>query len=131
MYEGTMKQLWLFFCYIALFFAGCTSVAVALPIHDGVGEGGHFFQWPATGRFACLPGQLGPGEYNVGDAVCAFNIEKNAWNSKSQYQHDFIDDGHEVSNPVPTPLILLGTGLIGLAVFRRKKLVRPKKKAYR
>jgi hypothetical protein len=138
MYEVTMKCRCLFFCCIFIIFWGSLSIVFATPILDRKdggdsftsGEAGfengnrHFSRESAKDCFAGFPGQSGIGKYNNGSADSAFKDDKNARKSKSPNPHGNMEEDQGLSNPVPSTLFLLGAGLIGLAAFRRKRVVR-------
>lgn len=134
-HEVTMKRFYLFFCYSFIVFWGSLAIAFATPIHDNSSGGGaftcgatgldnghrHFFGESPSGRFTGFPGPPGIGKYNLGSAVYALKFDKKAQKSKFQNQHGNMEDDQGFSNPVPSTLFLLGTGMIGLVAFRRKK----------
>jgi hypothetical protein len=134
MYEVIMKRRCLSFCCGLFVFWGSLSIAFATPIHDhmGGGDGGagcdndnrHFVGEAASDRFAGFPGQSGIGKYNNGSADSAFKNDKNSRKSKSPNPNGNTEEDQGFSNPVPSTLFLLGTGLIGLAAFRRKRVAR-------
>ena len=124
MREVTMKRLCLYFCCSFLVFWGSISFADATPMHDDKGGG---VTWDDTGVVhdnGQFSGGSGPARYNAGSIVPAFEDEKEAQETKNRNQNEYTEKGREVSNPAPATLFLLGTGLIGLAAFRRKRPIR-------
>ena len=115
-------------------------MAAATPIHDieggspafdGTGclrGSGNFYGETASGGDVCLPGQSGVHKRYPKGAVSAFEIEGNDLEPQYPIRADLLEAGREVTNPAPATLFLLGTGLIGLAAFRRKRLVAPRNK---
>ena len=129
-----MKQLCLYICCSFILFLSSISIAAATPIHDNKCGGaftfdgtgfeygdGHFFGKP---EFDCFPGESEIWKYDFGNAVFAFEINKNFREFEPQNQRGNVEEDWKVSNSVPGTLLLLGTGLIGLAAFRRKRVGR-------